>query len=186
MATSTYYHIARLPGVLTQGQLLELDPLPINDPAIINDLDSFVTMFPIRLSKHGYRYLFEEPTSSNERGASAIIESLAEAIRQAHYPTLPSRFSCFFGWEKRLEAEWFIREFGKSEKGSQSEIWRVSCESPVFRGDISLLSLGENWASAFYNLHRYWRGERFVANSPVEVLMSPPVKILKKIRVIDH
>ena len=176
--TRFYIHTDRR-GSLQAGQVIDLS----NDAATIGqyntDRAQFLSaLFPNGISEHGERYLFQQ-----QRDTSGMIEALAEWIRQAKYPHLPSRLQSFFAWRTLEDA----RRFGQSRAlrdaaGSPivSIIWEVESQAAIFESDMNRLHLGECWLDAFLWVDAYWRQD-YTPRPLIEVLLELPVRVIRKV-----
>ena len=130
-------------------------------------------MFPDGVSCHGEFYFLKDQTRAN--ATSPNIELLFEYVRRANFPDRPSRFQAVFGTEDIEHAKEFRKRFGKSE----DNIWKIESNN-YFRADMSFLTLNDTLLVYSYFANRYWSGES--SDIPLwEVLLSPPIKILKKV-----
>jgi hypothetical protein len=118
-----------------------------------------------------------------------MIEILAEFIRRSDYPERISRFQSFFACKTLEDAERFISLYPittpEGEKKYQGDIWLVQCDRVAFEGDMTYLGLGECWLDAITRLKLYWAGEKGLAQpSLTEVLLKPPVTVVKKLKTL--
>ena len=130
-------------------------------------------MFPDGVSSFGERYFLRN--SSDPRLTEPAIELIFEYVRRANFPERPSRFQSVFGFESLNQVIEFRNRFG----GGQGVIWEIESEK-YFRADMSLLTLGSSILVCSYFANKYWAGKP--GENPFwEILLIPPVKVLKKI-----
>lgn len=154
-------------------------------------------MFPDGLTRHGVAYCFD--MSRDERG----LEAFFEFVRRERYPSRPSRFSSFFACPSITEA----KEFRSSMRNPGDAIFEVEGSS-TFRADMNAfhkiegeiphslhqmmnshlpicrdanhaVSLAPDWF--LERAEGYWKGIPVNANPNWEVLLEPPVEILKRV-----
>lgn len=175
-----FYHVDRMGTVLEPGKIIDLN---YNAENLFRNTDRFrhfVDMFPDGVSYHGHRYLLATTEMLPENDSSGMIELLAEYIRQVHYGNRFSRLQSFFAFKTLEEANRFVGMFPSKSEMPKYNIWEVECDNQEFVSDMRRLNLGKCWLDASLNLHNYWRG--VYTDKPIEeVLLRPPVKILRKI-----
>ena len=173
----TAYHVDRK-ELLHEGQtvnLVQTNRFPKGDPADM--WDSFATIFPSGLSKHGLNYFTFNGKHSTE-SLLCIGELFYEYIRLLRYPDLPARIKSFYAFEDLETAKIFAKE------NKAHRIFEVSADS-YFRADMNLMYLkgvnpntGISLPMMFYSADKYWRGE--MSDEPkIELLLVPPVKIIR-------
>jgi len=169
-----YYHVDRN-RTLKEGQIINLVKYNDVNPPELQDHVDF--LFPEGVTSHGELYMLRGETPA--KGVSPVIELLFEYVRRTHFPSCPSRFQSVFAFENITQAENFKNKYGTSG----SLIWEV--ESDVtFKTDMSLLTLQGSLLVVSYNAHRYWKGISSGNNPVWEYLLSPPVKVIR--RIFNH
>lgn len=134
-------------------------------------------LYPDGLSIHGWQYLIDRHdfvrTSSGEIlwDHHTSVELLFEAIRQRQFPSLPSRFQSYFAWTNLDAAIAFCPP--------KSLIYEVEADN-YHTADMRLLTLGVQGIMAMLYAEKYWKGE-FTDNPQQEVLLKPPVAIIKAV-----
>lgn len=159
-------------GTLSEGmELCTQRHTDINLPELQEHVDF---LFSDGVSRHGDAYFL-----SNESKASVTspaIELLFEYVRRSYFPNKPSRFTSFFGVSSLPAAVEFNARFG-ARKGA---IWEVEA-SDYFRGDMNLLTSNATTLVHSYFAHLYWKGEDGPIQPFWEVLLVPPVRVLRQI-----
>ena len=182
-----FYHVDRVGGRLKPGQVIGL----MNDKSTIahktNRAATYRRMFPDGVTLHGCEYLLNEDRISPVDDVSGMIEVLAEFIRRNHYPERISRFQSFFAYKTIQDAESFISLYPittpEGETRPQGDIWLVQCDTVPFEADMTHLGLGDCWIDAIIKLNLYWAGEN--GPDPLrEVLLKPPVTVVKKVKTL--
>jgi len=165
-----YYHVDRN-RTLKEGQIINL--VKYNDVNLSELQDHVDFLFPEGVTSHGERYMLK---GKPPKGHSPVIELIFEYVRRAHFSSRPSRFQSVFAFETIAKAVKFKNKYEKSD----SLIWEV--ESDVaFKADMSLLTLQVSLLLESYNAHRYWRGNSSGNNPVWEYLLSPPVRVIRRI-----
>ena len=181
-----FYHVDRAKGRLKEGQTINLTWDKSTISYRNNRADTYVSMFPDGVTQHGFDYLLNDKRPSPISDSNGMIEMLAEYIRRSYYPKRPSRFQSFFAWKTIQDAESFINRYPiMAPEGElrQGDIWLVQCATVAFEGDMTCLKLGDSWMDAITCLHLYWVGDGGQVQTPLwEVLLKPPVTIVKKIK----
>ncbi|MBO2010860.1 hypothetical protein [Hymenobacter negativus] len=133
------------------------------------------------ISRHGEQYLFGDyQYLYNEHGTSytqhhPMMELAYELVRLYRFPTLPSRFTSFFGCRTLAEAQHFRRSYSQG----RGAIHRVTCEQH-FSADMTYLHMGAGLPSTMVVAERYWSGT--ASPTPFwEVLMQGPVHVLEQV-----
>ena len=168
-----FYHVDRGSNLI-EGQVLNLIHPTIQHPPEIPDLPDFgKKIFPDGISRHGDQYFYSASrTDEKEPG----IEVLLEYYRRAYFPNKPSRFQSWFGVESLDDACHFQTNFCKGE----GVIWQVETDD-YFKADMNILS-HQTVLVFSYLANVYWSGQAAPHISPFwEVLLIPPVKILRKV-----
>jgi hypothetical protein len=189
-----YYHLA---GVdLEPGQILNLtvydDIRPEGLQKLVNKL------FSKGLAFHGERYIAQgqrkilKEANLIENGESVkkeiiedcepLIELIFECVRSQNYRMRPSRFQSIYA----MKDLYSIKYFRDNYRESKGDIWEVECKKSRFSGDMNLVTypLISSALVMFYFAHEYWKGHPHPASAytPIwEYLLTPPVKILRKI-----
>ena len=166
-----YYHIDRN-RTLKERQIINLVKYNDVEPSELQDHVDF--LFPEGVTGHGELDMLRDQTSA--KGIDPVIELLFEYVRRSLFPSCPSRFQSVFAFENVAQAVNFKNRYGRKD----SLIWEV--ESDVaFKADMSLLTLQGSLLRVSYNAHRYWRGISSGNNPVWEYLLSPPVKVIRRI-----
>ncbi len=133
-------------------------------------------LFPLGLSPHGLRYLFDRyQFLQGAISVSPMIELMVELVRRLEFSDYPSRLESFFGTESIETARRFKAEFSQPHH----RVFKVSC-ARHFKADMRLLVIGASAASSINLFKKYWRGESSL--EPLwEVLMVPPVTIIEQV-----
>jgi len=177
-----YYHTDRR-SELKPGQVITMAMDRTAIAQFNTDRAQFLaSLLPDGVTQHGYGYLIDnrlEPA----KDTNGTIEVLAEWIRQARYPLLPSRLQSFFAWRTLADARSFVQQFALAAPAgtrTDSTIVEVEADEPVFESDMKRLSLGVCWLDAFVFLDAYWRQD-YTPAPVVEVLLKPPVRVIRSI-----
>lgn len=129
-------------------------------------------MFSEGFSFHGEQYLLKNDSRGNI--SSPSIELLFEHVRQAHFPSITSRFQSFFACESYEEAIKFRNEFGSDS----NKFYEVFTENEHFKGNMNLLNNNQTSLLCSYLSHQYWEGNSIAELGEFwEVLLSLPVTI---------
>ena len=169
-----FYHLDRM-NSLKENHILSLtqytDIQPVELQIHVNE------MFPEGVSTHGEKYFLKD--ISTPMMASPNIEIFFEYVRRAFYPNRPSRFQSYFAFEQADDAMVFLNRF-PNNPGVTSSLWEIEAES-FFKADMNLLTQQNSILVFSYLANKYWRGET-INNSPNwEVLLSPPIRIIRRI-----
>lgn len=173
------YHIDR-DNSLQEGQIITLNK---------NSEISFIEnkMFPEGISYHGFHYLDENYQNiGGNQPSFYILEYELELIRKAYFPNLPSRFQSLFAIENLEEIQKWNGIFSEN-----CTIWEIEFdESNYVKLDSSLLipslkaddkNVTFSPKNSFFYGYHYWNGN--ISNNPrMELLIKPPVKILRRIQ----
>lgn len=180
--TYFYFHTDRRTS-LHAGQVINLTNERTAIGAYATDrAEFFATCFPAGVTEHGANYLLNTARAQPAQDTLGLLEVLAEWIRRASYPHLPSRLQSFFAWRSLADARQFAQRFAlQAPAGSpiSSTIWEVEAESAGFESDMNRLTLGECWLDALIFIDAYWR-RSYTAAPNVEVLLQPPVRIIRR------
>ncbi len=166
-----FFTVDRLGG-LSQGIELRIQHyLDINPPHLQEHVDF---MFPEGVSRHGDSFFLSSGSRANI--ASPAIEILFEYVRRAHFPDKPSRFMSFFAVDTLSAATDFNNRYGEG----RAAIWEV--EAPEhFRANMALLESNQTTLVYSYFAHLYWKGEAGPIEPFWEVLLVPPVKVIRQV-----
>jgi hypothetical protein len=136
-----------------------------------NHVDS---LFPDGVTNHGELYVIRGSTPAN--GINGSLELLFEYVRRSHFPSRPSRFQSVFAFNDLDQARSFMGLYSTSS----GNIWEI--ESALgFRADMRLLTLNGSLLNLSNNAHRYWDGISG-GDSPIwEILLTPPVKVIRRV-----
>ena len=120
--------------------------------------------------------------------AHEFVEHLFEWERMQHFPNLPSRFACFFCWERLEDALWFRREY----RGGQGFVYRVQPAEygvRLHRGDMKWLDcLMHDVQKIRKRACVYWRGEMCPdhGGGKWEVLVPCDLVVLEEVRFVGN
>lgn len=166
-----FYTIDRL-GTLKEGEVFNLTRFSDLNP---KELQTHVDlMFPDGVSRHGDEYFLKNSSRANV--ASPAIELLFEYVRRAYFKDCPSRFQSWFGVESVKDAVAFRNEFG----GGVGSVWVISAKR-FFRGNMRLLTSNQTTLVYSYFANIYWRGETGPISGFWEVLLQPPIHVIRKV-----
>jgi hypothetical protein len=184
-STNQFFHVSR------HGELpskLDLDTrhleIVLRDDASRSDheiLGSLKHYFPNGYSKHGFGYLTEPfKYCSDESGHGLIrhvyaVELVFELIRRLQYPSLPSRYTSFFGFNRIENA----LAFRTSINHDACPIYKVEGHGH-FKADMNLLLSGQNSIHTLSYANRYWNGEES-ENPTWEFLLTHPVTVVERV-----
>jgi hypothetical protein len=176
-----FYHVDRS-NSLTSGLVMGLINYRDVEP---DELQKHVDiLYPKGLSSHGERYLLKNNSSANI--ADPNIEILFEYVRRAQFPEKPSRFQSIFAFQTIREASIFRSIYASTN----SPIWEVMAMKS-FMADMRLLTTNCSILVYSYYATLYWSGKPAPENpgpekqSPElswEVLLEPPVQVIRKIQ----
>jgi hypothetical protein len=201
------YHVDRS-NALEVGDILELeeDPLINTEDKVVTDEEEAAAIeetYPEGLSRHGNRYAYLEIGSNSsvqfegdtepfigvyelenpETGTrehrtrdptSAIYEWVFELVRKSKFSERPSRFQSFFGFETRGAAASF-------RSGTGAQVIEVEYDEG-FTADMDLISC-QSYAHGLHQASQYWQGKPGSDDPTLEILMQPPVEVIK---VVDN
>jgi len=169
---NTYNTVDRA-GTLREGLVINL--VKYNDIEPVHLQEHVNSMFPEGVSRHGEHFFLRYDSLTSQTSPS--IEIFFEYVRRAFYSDKPSRFQSFFAFLSVDDAIRFREDFG-SDKNS---IWEVQARKS-FQADMNLLKCGDTILMYSYLANKYWQGEP--GPDPFwEVLLLPPVQILRKIDI---
>lgn len=137
-------------------------------------------LFPIGLSRHGWRYLKERHTyGDNNNGFTHnsvfFTEMNLEYVRRAHYSDKPSRMQSVFASETLVEAELFRRNYGHETH----KIYEIDCER-FLKVDMNYIYFGVHNISGSFIAHKYWQGK--ASPRPYwEYIVELPALIVKEV-----
>lgn len=132
------------------------------------------TLFPKGLSFHGENYLLQNRTPEKNE----VLELVFEYIRQAHFPEKPSRLQSMFACGLLEEALEFRNKY--ADHDHNAAIWEVECDF-CFRGDMKLVHMPTSIIVLSYYAHLYWNGDPGSETPFWEYLLTPPIKVIRKI-----
>lgn len=119
------------------------------------------------ISEFGNRYAIKKYCDNH------TLEQILELIRIYEFSDKVSRFQAFFVFEKLEDAQKFSE--------GKYPIYEVQWDHKNYHiGDMKLLK-GDTLINSINFIREYWDGSFFNDNSIKEILVKPPVKILKKI-----
>lgn len=179
-----FYHIDRWNN-LKSGQEINLTKfndivVPGNTEMTIKFNQKVEEYFANGVSRHGERYFIASIKEEDIKKDKDIIinydiELIFELERRVKYPQAISRFEAFFAVEKN-EVKRMVRSLCKGPQAVK--IFQVECEE-YLKVDMSLLNKSSSLAT-IVNADMYWMGESS-SNPLYEILLKPPVKILKEV-----
>lgn len=204
--SDTFYH-ADKHGELNPGDTMTLEwPPQIKNDAFVRSLDSNEAVlqqeYPEGLSRHGARYAQSQLVSQeipDTPGWDAMCgifhfmrrdgsggthqtepyivqyEWMFEMVRRAEFADATSRFQSYFAWPTQEDAKQFIND----HRSKNQLIYEVECEQYELR-DMSLLE-AQHFGMGLENAREYWRAETDSDAPKWEVLMEPPVKVVKRV-----
>jgi len=120
--------------------------------------------------------------------AHQFVEHLFEWERERCFHELPSRFACFFCWERLEDALWFRREY----RGGQGFVYRVRPAEDgvqIHRGDMKWLDcLMHDVQEIQQRARAYWRGEMCPdhGGGKWEVLVPCDLVVLEEVRFVGN
>lgn len=163
-----FYHVDRCASLDSIG---ELSFIPVNK---IVDLG-------FNISSHGLNHFYR-----NKADWSEIYELALELVRQRKYPSLPSRFECFFAHETKENAfKWAMRYLKPDAIFQIAEVdsdnfYKLDSSWFTPEHGITNLNLQSNpltLSSACEIADNYWAGK--MTNTPnIEVLIPLPCRII--------
>jgi hypothetical protein len=181
---------------LEPGQILNLNVYDDIEPEGLQKLVN--KFFPKGLTFHGERYIAQgkrkilsvvDLIENDElikkkviEDFEPLIELIFESVRSQNYRMRPSRFQSIYAMKDLQRIKYFRDTYRRSE----GNIWEVECRKSRFSGDMNLVTnpLTSSALVAFYFAHEYWKGHPHPSSkyTPIwEYLLTPPVKILRKI-----
>ena len=169
----THYFTVDREKTLRSGQRINLVKYSNVNPQELQNHVSY--LFPQGVTSHGERYLLRGETPA--MGVEPIIEILFEYVRRSQFPLCPSRFQSFFACETLRDAEEFKKRYSKPE----NLIWEVDAKR-AFKADLKLLTLKCSLLTLSYYANRYWSGLPSGDDPFWELLLIPPVKVIRQRR----
>lgn len=157
---------------LKEGQLIDLAKYSDVTPPELQTHADF--LFPDGVTSHGEYYFLrgERPA----KGVNEVIELLFDYVRKSYFPSCPSRFQSVFAFKTIDQALHFKNNYGNPD----STIYEVESDK-AFRADMRLLTLQGSLLLLSYDAHKYWQGISCGDDPIWEYLLSPPVKVIRKI-----
>lgn len=165
-----FFHVDRLCKIDPTREIGLAKFTNITPPILQDHVDK---MFPDGVSLHGDRYFLQN--SANPLLTNPNIEIFFEFVRRADFPNKPSRFQSLFASETYEEAKFFKENYGNNE----SKIWKIKAKQ-FHKGDMSLLTNDCAILVYSYYAQLYWSGEQGPFTPVWEILVKPPVEILKE------
>ena len=106
-----------------------------------------------------------------------IKEEIFEAIRNLHYPGLPSRFDCVFLFAKENEAKMSY----STVNAYNGFVYEVEIRSGVpLQVEMDLLHCdGLSYLQIQESAHKYWRSTKHEKSATLEVLLNGEVLVKK-------
>jgi hypothetical protein len=172
--SQTYYHVDR-GDELAPGDTLALESPGEWRPQVDAALSEY---YPGGLSHHGRHY-----STQHLHGADSddlwdfSCEVIFELVRGRRFPERPSRLQSVFGFESPADVEAFLEDFGDPPY----TVWEVRADRG-FRADMNLVD-AVDFARGLYRADYYWRGETFVEDPLWEVLLVPPVEVVRAVEL---
>lgn len=170
--SETFYHIDRWDDFVP-GQTLGLDRLDEWGP----EINSLVgELYPGGVSHHGHHYFTQDLHDGESDDLwDFSCEVIFEAARIARFPDRPSRFQSIFGFETLGDAHTFVDEV----VDSGYTVWEVTADR-FFKADMNLVDASD-YARGLHRARYYWRGETFLDDPLWEVLLVPPVEVVRAV-----
>ncbi|MMZ58624.1 hypothetical protein D3C76_1119160 [compost metagenome] len=170
------YHIDRK-NSLRENDIIRLQKFTDIEPAYLNDV--IENEYPEGLTRHGDQY-FASALVSEATVNSGLIEMFFEQRRLLKFPDKHSRFQSVFATETIEEATLWKNHLGLKE----CTLWEIEFDHNNFiKVDSSWLSLGVHRLSFLHATmfaDNYW-SQVIHSNSRPELLIKPPVRIIRKI-----
>jgi len=113
----------------------------------------------------------------NAQTPAVLLEVVLEWVRATEFPTLPSRATCHFAWERE---DW-ARDYHAGLTGAMLYEIQPSGSPRLFRADYNLGNAfreRDTLLRAVERARRYWRGE--LEGRP-EILIQGPIAIIRAI-----
>lgn len=196
----TLYHLDRLNTFPSEPDRQIIFPVKTNNLLEADAL--FKSLYPKGISKTGIRYLnafaLDNSLNASENLRIFTIEYIFEAVRLAHFPQLPSRFTSLFACQTKDDViKWYNILKSNSINISEATIKVIDVPGNVFTADSfwrdnRLLLKSESKAPLevfnpfAYHIwaEKYWTGEHS-ANYCPETLCELPVNVLDSIPISD-
>ncbi len=108
---------------------------------------------------------------------AVLLELVLEWVRQAEFPTLPSRASSHFVWED----EAWARKYHETLRNARLYEVQPVGDARLFRADYTLGNAfreGDTLAKLIDRARRYWRGER---TGQSEILIQGSIQVIRVI-----
>lgn len=170
--SETYYHVDR-GSELAPGDVLGLAHPDEWESSVESLLSEW---YPDGLSHHG-RHYGTQPLDSGDGDDlwDFSCELLFELVRTRRFPERPSRLQSIFGFESRADVAAFLDDFGDPPY----TVWEVRADGG-FRADMNLVD-ATDFASGLSNAESYWRGATTLSDPLWEVLLEPPVEVVREV-----
>lgn len=169
--SETYYHVDR-GDELAPGEALTLEHPDEWRPPVEATL---ADCYPGGLSHHGRHYCTQRLHEGDGDDLwDFSCEMIFEFVRAQRFPERPSRFQSIFGFESRADVEAFLEDFGDPPY----TVWEVRADRG-FRADMNLVD-AVDLAHGLHRADHYWRGETFLDDPLWEVLLEPPVEVVRE------
>ncbi|HHX62151.1 MAG TPA: hypothetical protein GX707_15795 [Epulopiscium sp.] len=172
------YHIDRT-NSLKEGDIIELQIFDDIKPAFLGQILN--SNYPEGLSRHGGLYYISQSNQVNMK--EFILENLLEYERLLKFPDKVSRFESFFA-SQTLDEALIWKSILSHNPLDKFTIWEVEFNHENY------LHLDSSWLYCdIYNFsplytaffaNKYWSGETS-ENPKMELLIKPPIKIVKKV-----
>lgn len=170
--SETFYHVDR-GSELEPGDVLELAHPDEWDPAVESALAAY---YPAGFAHHGRHYCTQHLHEGDGDDLwDFACEAIFELVRVRRFPARPSRLQSIFCFESRAAVERFLDDFG----GEPYTVWEVAADRG-FRADMNLVD-AVDFAHGCYRADHYWRGETFHDDPLWEVLVEPPVEVVREV-----
>ena len=165
----TFYHVDRWDD-LSPGRTITLEAFEDDSTALDAAVEEYLGD---GLSRHGRHYAGADLYSDDpDEVWDVACEVIFEAVRQARFPSLPSRLQSVFALRTLDDVAAFVDEMADGT----CSVWEVEAERGLI-ADMNLVD-AENLADGLYRADHYWRGETVHDDPLWEVLLVPPVRVL--------
>ena len=172
--SETFYHVDR-GDELTPGDSLALDHPKEWGPAVNSVLEE---CYPDGLSHHGRHYCTQHLHEEDSDDLwDFSCEAIFELVRAKRFTDRPSRLQSVFGFESLVDVENFLDDFGDPPY----TVWEVTADQG-FRADMNLVD-AVDFARGLHRADYYWRGKTFLDDPLWEVLLVPPVEVVREVEI---
>lgn len=169
--SETYYHVDR-GDELEPGDALELARPDEWEQAVDAALAEW---YPEGFSHHGRHYCTQPLHEGDVDDLwDFACEAIFELVRVGRYPERPSRLQSIFSFASVADVEAFLDDFG----AEPFTVWEVRADRG-FRADMNLVD-AVDFARGLARADHYWRGGTFLDDPLWEVLLVPPVEVVRE------